>query len=191
MNHETRLATVLESSDWFQTLLHVVRSTGPPSAWIGAGAIRSLIWDHLHGRDSPPFVSDVDVVYFEPKELSSSRDREFERSLRRAMPRVLWEVTNQAAVHLWFEEEFGYPVEPLDSIQDAISTWPETATAVAVRRSDDGNGIDVLAPFGLADLMDIVVRRNPRRVTVAEYERRIASKYYASRWPKARIVRPG
>lgn len=35
----------------------------------------------------------------------------------------------------------------------------------------------------------MVVRRNPRRVSVETYERRIAEKMYSKRWPKVRIVR--
>jgi uncharacterized protein len=41
----------------------------------------------------------------------------------------------------------GGPVEPLMSIADAVATWPETATAVAVRLSHDGE-VEVCAPLG-------------------------------------------
>src|SRR6266545_2969679 len=44
------------------------------------------------------------------------------------------------------------------------------------------------APWGLADLLGIVCRRNPRRVTVEEYRRRVAAKRIAERWPGVTIV---
>jgi hypothetical protein len=33
----------------------------------------------------------------------------------------------------WYGAKFGHPISPIQSIEDAISRWPETATAVAVR----------------------------------------------------------
>jgi len=98
-----------------------------------------------------------------------------------------WEVTNQAGVHLWFEREFGHPLEPLRSVDDAVATWPETATAVAVRLRNDGE-LYVIAPFGLMDLFEMVVRRNPRIVSEATYSKRIESKKYVERWPHVTVV---
>ena len=71
-------------------------------------------------------------------------------------------------------------------MRDAVLTWPETALTVAVRlRVDDT--IEVIAPLGLDDLFSMVVRRNPRRVSVETYRERIAEKRYLQRWPRVRI----
>ncbi|WP_235505003.1 nucleotidyltransferase family protein [Variovorax sp. Root318D1] len=45
--------------------LRVVRSLGLQSWCIGAGAIRSLVWDTLHEFDRRSPVEDMDVVYFD------------------------------------------------------------------------------------------------------------------------------
>jgi len=45
-----------------------------------------------------------------------------------------------------------------------------------------------VAPFGLEDLFGLVCRRNPRRVTIEEYRRRVQSKRFAERWPMVTIV---
>src|SRR6266542_3022749 len=55
-------------------------------------------------------------------------------------------------------------------------------------RLDPGEQLLVVAPWGLADLLGIVCRRNPRRVTVEEYRRRVAAKRIAERWPGVTIV---
>jgi uncharacterized protein len=68
-----------------------------------------------------------------------------------------------------------------------VSTWPETATAVAVRLADDDR-LEVVAPFGLADLLGLVHRRNATRVSVEEYRRRIVTKRIAERWPRATVL---
>ena len=91
-------------------------------------------------------------------------------------------------MHLWYAQVFGVDVQPLASAADGVATWPETATAVAVRLCADDN-IEAVAPYGLEDLFGLICRRNPRRVTVAEYHRRIQAKATAARWPGLQIVR--
>jgi hypothetical protein len=44
-----------------------------------------------------------------------------------------------------------------------VSTWPETATSIAVRLLANDE-LHVVAPCGLADLFGMVLRRNPRTV---------------------------
>jgi hypothetical protein len=46
----------------------------------------------------------------------------------------------------------------------------------------------VIAPHGLADLFAMVVRRNPARVSVETYRRRVASRRYTQRWPRVTVV---
>jgi hypothetical protein len=45
------------------------------------------------------------------------------------------------------------PHAGLTSVADAVATWPETATAVAVRLQADDT-IDVCATCGMTDLLD-------------------------------------
>jgi uncharacterized protein len=100
--------------------------------------------------------------------------------LQAALPGVPWEATNQAAVHLWFENHFGRPVAPLASLQEAVASWPEYATSVALRYSK-GQTIEVIAPHALEDLFDMRVRRNPIRVSLETYAQRIKQKQYVLR----------
>jgi hypothetical protein len=167
--------------------LAVARDVDAPDWLLGAGALRTAVWDRAHGCDGPPELADVDVVFFDPGDLSAGRDAEVEFALRQRAPDVPWEASNQAAVHLWYPAKFGIEVEPLTSSADAVGTWPETAASVAVRLERD-DALTIVAPCGLDDLLDLVHRRNPRRVTVAEYERRLAAKRIAERWPRATIV---
>ena len=48
--------------------------------------------------------------------------------------------------------------------------------------------IEVIAPHGLDDLFDMVVRRNPKRVSIETYRQRVVEKRYAERWPKVNVV---
>jgi hypothetical protein len=157
------------------------------SQWcIGAGVIRNIVFDYLDSGSSTP-IRDVDVAYFDESDLSEHRDREYEDMLRDRMPDVPWEVTNQAAVHLWFHKKFGCPVPPVRGIEEAVATWPETCTAVAVTKVHKDE-YKVYAPYGLEDLFGMVVRRNPARVDVQTYNARIANKKYDQCWKSVRIV---
>jgi uncharacterized protein len=192
-DHTTVVRDLITGCPWLMGVLGTVRDVGDRfglCAWVGAGAVRDLAWDTWYGREprrgpaafDGSGVKDVDVVFFDPVRLDRSQDAEIEAELGRVRPDVRWDVTNQAAVHLWYEQRFGYAVEPLTSVADGVATWPETATAVAVRRTAD-DAIEILAPLGLDDLVGGVHRRNPRRVSVAEYRRRILRKDPATRWP--------
>ena len=157
-------------------------------AWcVGAGAVRNLVWDALHAHATPSALSDVDVAWFDADDLSPERDAQLQQRLRALAPDTPWEVTNQAGVHLWFEQHFGHAVAPLRSLDEAVASWPEYATAVGLWLADD-DGLHVIAPHGLDDLFAMVVRRNPVRVSVATYRERAASKRYAQRWPRVTVV---
>jgi hypothetical protein len=185
-----RLEELNRSSRWLMEVLAAARASRAPDCWVGAGVLRDLAWDALHGGFAPERVKDVDVAFFDPHDLRKERDLEVEERLGRLLPGVRWDAKNQAAVHLWYERRFGFPVEPLRSTADGVATWPETATAVAVRL-DGGGNLSVLAPCGLTDLLGGVCRHNPRRVTAEEYRRRVHAKRIAQRWPKVRILDPG
>jgi uncharacterized protein len=76
-------------------------------------------------------------------------------------------------------------VASLHSAADGVATWPETATAVAVRLLPDDR-LEVVAPCGLDDLFNLVCRRNSRRVTADHYRRRVQDKRIAERCPGSR-----
>ncbi|WP_245213638.1 nucleotidyltransferase family protein [Rhodoferax sp. AJA081-3] len=182
-----RLVALARESQWLMDALDAVRSLGLSSWCIGAGAIRNLVWDALHDRVVPSALADIDVVYFDADCLAPQQDVDIQNRLVERMPGVPWEVTNQAAVHHWFEEYFGHAVQPLGSLEEAVASWPEYATSVGLRLEAD-DSITVIAPHGLEDLFNCVVRRNPVRVSVDTYRQRVVQKRYAARWPKVQIV---
>lgn len=184
---EERLRDLARRSFWFAPALRAVRDQGLTSWCIGAGAVRNLVWDALHDHPTPTHLADVDVAYFDATDLMPERDAEIQHRLRSALPGTPWEVTNQAAVHHWFEGHFGHAVEPLHSLHEAVASWPEYATCVGLTLNED-DSIGVIAPYGLDDLFNCIVRRNPMRVSLATYRQRVEQKNYASRWPKVRVV---
>ncbi len=187
-SYENRLKELIEAHEWFLSVLRAVRACDPPDWLVGGGVLRNLVWDALHGYEHQTALRDVDVAYFDSNDLRPERDVEIDRGLYLQNPHVPWQAKNQAAVHLWYERVFGFPVEPLASSANGVGTWPETATSVAVRllANDD---LLVVAPCGLADLFDMICRRNPRRVTPEMFRKRLLNKQIEETWPKVRVIR--
>jgi hypothetical protein len=184
-----RLAGLLAAEPWMARALDAVVASGLPDAWIGAGVIRDIVWGQYHRGFDSAAIKDVDVPFFDPADLTMERDLAAQETLHRRAD-LPWEATNQAAVHIWYHQYFGgAPVESFASVHDAVATWPETATCVAVRQRADG--IEVCAPHGLADLLDAIWRVNPIRVTPAVSQARLARQRVRVRWPRVRVVAPG
>ncbi len=183
------LIQIVRSSSGLMAALHAVRDLKLGSWAIGAGAVRNAVWDRLHGFSERTTLQDVDVVFFDSDDLSPQTEQRLQVKLAQALPDVRWDVTNQAAVHLWYEAQFGHAVTPLTSLQEGISTWPEYATCLGVclRRDDQ---LEVIAPHGLDDLFSMVVRWNPDRVSADAYLQRIQQKRFSNRWPQVKTVLP-
>ncbi|GAA2530760.1 hypothetical protein Ahu01nite_094360 [Winogradskya humida] len=172
-------------------VLATVHDSGLPDAWVGAGAVRDLVWGQLYGHGfDPADVHDIDVAFYDPDRLDWDRNEHATALLAAAWPGQPWEARNQAAIHTWFHHRFGGdPVAPFASIQEAVASWPETATAVAARLDHDGT-VDLCAPYGLDDLLAGIWRRNPARVTLAESRARLARHQPRQRWPGVNVITP-
>jgi hypothetical protein len=167
-------------------LLDRLPGLGLPSWYLGAGAIAQTAWNHLHGFSATHAIADYDVVYYDAEDLSETGEQRIEDAATALVNAegVLLDVTNEARVHLWYERRFGRPLGPYRSAEQAIATWPTTATSVGVRRAH-GQFV-VCAPFGLADLFAMVVRPNTTLVDRVLYEAK--AERWRHRWPQLTIL---
>ena len=189
-NHPTerqhQLIEMVRSSKELMATLLAVRELRLTSWCIGAGAIRSMVWDELHGYKNPTSLSDVDVVYFDAS-AEAERDKQLEMNLQLLMPGVSWEVTNQAKIHHWFLSELSQEVPPITSLSEGVATWPEYATCVGVALEDDDR-ITVISPFGLSDLFEMRLRHNPIRASKDVFLERVTKKKLLERWPLVSLI---
>jgi len=95
-----------------------------------------------------------------------------------------FDVKNQARVHLWYASKFGYETPPYPSIEAAISTWPTTATTVAVSKVNGKTHL--IAPFGIEDLMSHTVRPNKAQITEEIYLSKVVR--WKKHWPFLKIL---
>lgn len=182
-----RLRELARSEPALMRALKAARELGLREWCIAAGAVRNPVWDRLFGCAAAP--GDVDLVYFDADHADPQRDRALQGRLQARMPELDWEVVNQAGVHLWYEAAYGCALAPYHSLEHALASWPETATAVGLRLEAEDQ-LTVLAPLGLQDLFDGVLRQNPARSSAVQFQQRVAGKRFLQRWPGLRLAAP-
>ena len=79
-------------------------------------------------------------------------------------------------------------VPPYTDTTDAMSQWVQTATAVGARIDSEGV-IRILAPHGLDDLVNLILRPTPSHASNREtFDRLLAEKGWLDMWPKLKVV---
>jgi hypothetical protein len=180
---ENKLTELISASTYHMEVMRAVRQLDLPDCWIGAGFVRNHIWDHLHGYTDITPLNDIDVIYFDPDNISKDIEKEYDAALENILSGRPWSVKNQA--RMWQV----YGNEPYTSTEDGLRNWTEKATAVAVRLNNQDD-IEVLAPFGLKENFDMTITPTPRSLSYPEqYNQRLDKKSWQKTWPKVEITR--
>jgi hypothetical protein len=155
--------------------------------YISAGCIAQTVWNYLWDYPLEYGIKDIDFIYFDGENLDFESENGVITQVKELYSDIEIEVDvkNQARVHLWYENHFGYAIEPYASLEASINTFPTTATAIGVRLDKD-NEFKVYAPFGLNDLFGKLVRANKVQVTKNIYDGKAAS--WLNKWPDLKIV---
>lgn len=177
IKNEEDIKRIITEDAWMMEVLRCARKLDLPDWMIGAGFVRNKIWDQLHdyaGKTVSETI-DIDLIYYEPRDKDKATEKRYERELRRVMDEN-WAVKNHARMS-----------DKYLSCEDGISYWPEVCTAVAVRLDAAGE-LEIIAPFGVEDLVNLVVRKGCRFEDEEEYRNRIRRKRWAEKWPNLRII---
>lgn len=155
-----------------------------PDGWLVAGCLFQSVWNLRMGRAPESDIKDYDLFYFDGQDLT----REAEERVQARVDEVLGdlgitiEAINQARVHLWYEQDYGYPYEALSCSRDGIERFLVPSTCVGVRPGE------ICAPYGLELLYDGVLAMNPLVPHRDLFEAKAAS--YQRRWPWLTIELP-
>jgi hypothetical protein len=185
-SEHAQLLSAIEGSALLREILARWNEVQLPDCWLVAGAVAQAIWNRAHGFADGHGVKDVDLVYFDPAHLDAGREHDEELRVRALFAdlNVSFDVKNEARVHLWYAAKFGYPIKPYIASEDAIATFPTTATAIGIRPVD--GGIACCAPFGLSDLLNLIVRPNKVQISEAVYDKKRTR--WSALWPKLTVV---
>jgi hypothetical protein len=181
------LIDIIESNLYLQKIITVLYELKTEDFYIGAGAITQTVWNILTNRPVDYGIDDIDIVYYNPQNIEETYERKVMEYLNQELERFpFWlDVKNQARVHLWYRDKFGYDIEPYKSIEDAIDTWPTTATSLGVRKLSEKDW-EVYAPFGLNDIFHMKIVANSRQVTKEIYNKKV--KKWIQKWPELDVI---
>ncbi len=181
---ESNILNLIESDSFKMKALEAVRSLDLPDWVIGVGFVRNPIWNHLHGYENNSPSTDIDVAYFDPIDFSEETEARHQVALKEILP-ADWSVTNQARMARINNQPRNYT-----STKDAISHWPETATAIGITMLKNGE-LELVAPYGIEDLISLTLRMTPEFGDGAEaFRLRIEKKQWILKWPKLKVIRP-
>lgn len=159
---------------------------GLSDCWLAAGAVFQTVWNVLSGRDPRVGILDYDLNYFDASDRSWEAE---DRAIKMAAAvfdgvEAEIQVRNEARVHLWYEQKFGVSCPRYRSTRDAVSTFPNCSSCVAVRPVD--GALEIFAPYGLSDLFALRTRPNPKLAPRAVYEAKTAR--WATEWPQLTVL---
>jgi len=182
--NEEKIIELITEDKWMMNILKAAKSLNLPDWWICAGFVRSKIWDKLHNFNERTPIPDIDVIYFDPTNIDELMEKKLEEMLKSLMPNIPWSVKNEARMHIKSN------MPPYSSSVDAISKFPETATALGIKL-DEKNNVLLTAPCGIGDVVNLEVKPTPYFIKTKEraeiYEDRISKKKWKSIWKNLKV----
>jgi hypothetical protein len=185
LSSEEDIIQIVSEDIWMMDLLRSAQALNLPDWWICAGFVRSKLWDVIHGFNERTPLPDIDLIYFDPIHTDESEEKKLEVQLKHANPHIPWSVKNEARMHIINN------LPPYLSSIDAISKFPETATALGLKL-DENNQIRLAAPCGIHDVIHLELKPTPYFAATQErsgiYETRLMKKNWQAIWPKIIIT---
>jgi hypothetical protein len=175
MNQAKFVETVL-TNPVNRAVLARLPELGAPDCWLVSGALFQTVWNAKTGHPPAHGIKDYDIFYFDPDPSWEAEDIVIRRAdALFADLGVEIEVRNQGRVHIWYKEKFGTDYPRMTHSTEGIDRFLCGCSMVGMRRQ--GDGYEIYAPKGFADIETMTVR--PNRVPNFHSERYVEK---ASRW---------
>lgn len=138
---EARFISVVLTNPINRAILERLPGLDMPDAWLVSGSLFQSVWNHLTNRSITHGIKDYDVFYFDDGDLSWEAEDDVIRRCAAAFSDLgaEIEVRNQARVHLWYEQHFGQPYEPLSSSCAGIDQFLHLTGMIGIRPTEDGS----------------------------------------------------
>jgi uncharacterized protein len=170
-------------------ILEHLPALGLPDAWLVAGCLFQTVWNLRSGKPPEAHIKDYDLFYFDPADLSEAGEAAVnERAGACFAGRgIVVEAKNQARVHTWYEDYFGYPYPALRSSCDGINRFLVSCTCVGLKPGPAGlDAVELYAPNGLDALYKGKLSPNPLCNHLPLF--RGKARAYQNRWGWLQIV---
>jgi uncharacterized protein len=187
-SHWQRFEAIIRADPAIMQLLDRLRSLGLPQWRLVAGCLYQTVWNALTGRPRGTAIRDYDIIYYNDEDLSWEAEDAVIREVTATTSDCVGpvEVRNQARVHVWFPQRFGCAYPRLAAADDALRYYASMVHAVGVRLEHDDR-LDIVAPFGLADMFAMVIRPNRALDNAASYVSK--AERAKANWPNV-VVEP-
>lgn len=182
--NEEKIISLIREDEWMMDILKSAKSLNLSDWWICAGFVRSKIWDAIHNFNERTPIPDIDVIYFDPTNIDELEEKKLEEVLKTLVSNTPWSIKNEARMHIKSN------MPPYSSSVDAISKFPETATALGVKL-DEKDNLVITTLWGFGDAVNLEVKPTPffkeTKERVEIYEDRITKKNWKSTWHKLKV----
>ncbi len=169
-----------------QAILDRLPSLGLPDAWLVAGCLFQTVWNVRSSRPPESQIKDYDLFYFDPSDLSEAAEARINEQVDACFSGqdIVVEAKNQARVHTWYEDYFGFPYPALGRSTDGIDRFLVRCTCVGLKPG--ASGLELYAPNGLAALYQGALSPNPLCPHRPLFEKK--AKAYRERWSWLNIL---
>lgn len=184
MNQQNELLEILCKSHLFKELFGLWSKIPVENCYVAGGCVTQTVWNALSGRACDYGIRDIDIIYYDKtisKEIETANSMKIAMLLNKLKTDI--DVQNEATVHSWYSQKFGYEISPYQDIEDALCTWLP-AFAIGVQKLE--TGFSICAPFGLDDLFDRIVRPNKRQINQMIYINMIER--LKADWPEITVL---
>ena len=158
-----------------------------PDAWLVAGCLFQTIWNLHDGRAPTAGIKDYDLFYFDGDDLSPEAEHGIEKRVQACYQDldITIEAKNQARVHTWYADWFGFAYPVLRNSRDGIDRFLVPCTSVGLQAAHPGEAPTLYAPYGLDDLYRGILRPNPLSDHRSLFRQKALS--YQRRWNWLRV----
>ncbi len=181
---------ILRRSPKIMTILEILEKYSKENKdfknyYLAAGCINQTILNDFHGFSLDYGIEDYDIVYYDD-DVSYEKEDKIIKELEKRLIKVnvSFDIKNQKRVPIWYKEKFNEEREEYTSVENAISRWNSTITCIGVRL--DQNKLIFCTPYGLEDLINMVIRPVKIDTTQELYEKK-ANKW-KSKWNRLTII---
>ena len=180
------LHKIIKSDDELYAILVRLSKLNLPNYYVGAGCIAQSVWNYLYSCEIGYGINDVDIAYFDA-DITMEKENRVIEYVTRELPdtRYVLDIKNQARVYVWYGDKFGYPGAKYKSTEEAINTWPSTATSIGVKL--EKGEFKVYAPYGMNDMFSGIVRPNKTLISKEIYDNK--RKAWSDRWQDLTIIK--
>jgi len=163
-----------------RAILERLPALGLPDAWLVAGCLFQTVWNVRSGQPPESQIKDYDLFYFDPSDLSEAAEARVSEQVSDCFSGlgIMVEAKNQARVHTWYQEYFGFPYPALGSSMDGIDRFLVRCTCVGLKAGE--SGLELYAPNGLQALYQGTLSPNPLCPHPSLFDKK--AKAYQERW---------